>query len=54
MSDSDSTALPPAATLISPVPPAPRPPRSHDEILDALRLSYPKVLDRLRQRPRPA
>jgi hypothetical protein len=46
--------LPPAAALISPVPAAPRPPRSHDEILDALRLSYPKVLDRLRQRPRPA
>jgi hypothetical protein len=48
--------LPPAAALIAPAPPlaGPRPPRSRDEILDALRLSYPKVLDRLRQRPRPA
>jgi AAA family ATP:ADP antiporter len=49
-----TTELPPAAELIAPVPAAPRPPRSRDEILDALRLSYPKVLDRLRQRPRPA
>jgi len=47
--------LPLAAALIAPAPlAAPRPPRSHDEILDALRLSYPRVLDRLRQRPRPA
>lgn len=46
--------LPPAAALIAPAPAMPRPPRSRDEILDALRLSYPRVLDRLRQRPRPA
>ncbi len=51
-----AAVLPPAAQLIDPAPPSagPRPPRSHDEILDALRLSYPKVLDRLRQRPRSA
>jgi hypothetical protein len=45
--------LPLAAEMIAPAPAAPRPPRSRDEIVDALRLSYPKVLDRLRQRPRP-
>jgi hypothetical protein len=44
--------LPPAAVLIAPA--ALRPPRSQDEILAALRLSYPRILDRLRQRPRPA
>jgi hypothetical protein len=51
-----SAALPPAAELIAAAPPRARPcaPRSHDEILEALRLSYPKVLDRLRQRPKPA
>jgi hypothetical protein len=46
--------LPPAAALIAPAPAPPRPPRSRDEILESLRLSYPKVLDRLRQRPRHA
>ncbi|HEX3480158.1 MAG TPA: hypothetical protein VHT91_34310 [Kofleriaceae bacterium] len=50
----EAAGLPPAATLISPAPAAPRPPRSHDEILDALRVSYPKVLALLRQRPRHA
>jgi hypothetical protein len=43
-------------------PPAPAPepqiaaraPRSQDEILQALHLSYPRVLDKLRQRPKPA
>jgi AAA family ATP:ADP antiporter len=51
-----TVALPPAAQLIAPAPlPAtPRARRSHDEILESLRLSYPRVLDRLRQRPRPA
>jgi hypothetical protein len=46
-------ALPPAAQLIvpAPLPATRRAPRSHDEILDALRVSYPRVLDRLRQRP---
>jgi len=49
-------ALPPAAALIATAPPPalPRAPRSHDEILDALRRSYPKVLARLRQLARPA
>jgi hypothetical protein len=48
-----AVALPPAAQLIAPAPlPAtPHAPRSHDEILESLRLSYPRVLDRLRQRP---
>jgi ATP:ADP antiporter, AAA family len=47
-----TVALPPAAELIAPAPlPAtPHAPRSHDEILESLRLSYPRVLDRLRQR----
>jgi ATP:ADP antiporter, AAA family len=49
-----AVVLPPAAELITPAPAAPRPPRSRDEIFESLRLSYPKVLDRLRQRPRPA
>jgi hypothetical protein len=42
--------LPPAARLIA----TPRLPRSHDEMVAALRLSYPRVIDKLRQRMKPA
>ncbi|HEX3764207.1 MAG TPA: hypothetical protein VHW23_36185 [Kofleriaceae bacterium] len=51
-----SAPLPRAAALIAPAPPPGESParRSHDEILESLRLSYPRVLDRLRQRPKPA
>jgi hypothetical protein len=34
--------------------PEPQPPRSQDEIIAALRRSYPEILDKLRQRTRPA
>jgi hypothetical protein len=44
--------LPAAAAAVS--PPAPRARRSHDEMLAALRLSYPTILDKLRQRVKPA
>ena len=52
---------PPAAPVAEPAAPVsaprgvePRPPRSHDEIIAALQLSYPRVLDKLRQRVKPA
>jgi hypothetical protein len=46
----DGVELPPAARLIA----TPRLPRSHDEMVAALRLSYPRVIDKLRQRMKPA
>jgi hypothetical protein len=46
----DGVELPPAARLIA----TPRRPRSHDEMVAALRLSYPRVIDKLRQRMKPA
>lgn len=35
-------------------PREPRPPRTNDEIIAALHLSYPRILDKLRQRVKPA
>jgi hypothetical protein len=48
--DAADIELPPAARLIA----TPRAPRSHDEIVAALRLSYPRIVDRLRQRMKSA
>jgi hypothetical protein len=54
----EGEAAPPPSEATRPVPPithpAPRGPRTHDEILEALHLSYPRVLDKLRQRAKPA
>jgi hypothetical protein len=54
----DGEAAPPPSEAVSPVAAvthrAPRDPRSRDEILEALHLSYPRVLDKLRQRVKPA
>jgi len=45
-------ALPPAVQAVSLTPP--RPARSHDEMVAALRLSYPSIVEKLRGRPKPA
>lgn len=44
--------LPPAVQAVSLTPP--RPARSHDEMVAALRLSYPTIVEKLRGRPKPA
>ena len=44
--------LPPAVQAVSLTPP--RPSRSHDEMVAALRLSYPSIVEKLRGRPKPA
>ena len=61
VSAASEAALPAARDLAAepaadapPPPPEARAPRSHDEILESLRLSYPRILDRLRERPKPA
>jgi hypothetical protein len=47
--------LPAAAAPVShPTAPPVRAPRSNDEVIAALRLSYPTILDKLRQRVKPA
>ncbi|HET7504539.1 MAG TPA: MFS transporter [Kofleriaceae bacterium] len=44
-----------APVMPEPVPePPPRPARSHDEIVHALHLSYPAILEKLRERAKPA
>jgi hypothetical protein len=45
-------ALPPAVQAVSLTPP--RPARSHEEMVAALRLSYPSIVEKLRGRPKPA
>jgi hypothetical protein len=45
-------ALPPAVQVVSLTPP--RPARSPDEMVAALRLSYPSIVEKLRGRPKPA
>jgi hypothetical protein len=45
-------ALPQAMQVVSLTPP--RPARSHDEMVAALRLSYPSIVEKLRGRPKPA
>jgi hypothetical protein len=53
-----SQALEDAVAAVAPVslppPPSPRKPRSRDEIVAALELSYPSVLAKLRERAKPA
>jgi hypothetical protein len=44
--------LPPAVAAVSLTPP--RPARSRDEMVAALRLSYPTIVEKLRGRPKPA
>jgi hypothetical protein len=44
--------LPPAVQVVSLSPP--RPSRSHDEMVAALKLSYPSIVEKLRGRPKPA